>query len=89
MNKNFNRPQQGFWENKRLQVAYTHVQAQDCFMVYFKQDKKMSNMEKRYSYLSVIVPVNHVQLVTIECFINEGCNHKKVSNSSVCYLQPM
>ena len=33
--------------------------------------KKMSDLEKSYSYHSVIVPANHV--VTTECFINEGC----------------
>ena len=47
-------------------------------MVYFKQDKKMSNMEKSYPIYSVIVPANHV--VTIECFVNEA------SDSSVCYI---
>ena len=44
-------------------------------MVYFKQDK-MSDMEKSYSFHSVIVPANHV--VTIERFINEGCTKRKL-----------
>ena len=50
----------------------------------FKQDKKMSDMEKSYSFHSVIVPANHV--VTIERFNNEA---KEASDSSVCYICPM
>ena len=45
------------------------------FMVSVKQDKEMSDMENSYSFQSVIVPANHV--VTIECFINEGCTTRK------------
>ena len=40
------------------------------WMVYFKQDKKMSNMEKSYSFHS-----NHI--VTIEYFVIEGCTTRK------------
>ena len=36
----------------------------------------MPDMEKKYSFHSVIIPANHV--VTIECFIiNEGCTTRK------------
>ena len=38
----------------------------------------MSNIEKSYSFHSVIVPANHV--VTFECVINEGCTTKPVFN---------
>ena len=37
--------------------------------------KFLSDMEKTYSFHSVIIPANHV--VTIECFINEGCTTEK------------
>ena len=37
----------------------------------------MSDMEKSYSFHSVIVPAN--QVVTIECFTNEGCTVPQVS----------
>ena len=51
-------------------------------MAYFKQDKKMSDdMENSDSFHSVIVPVNHV--VTIECFMNEGC----ITRKRVIYLR--
>ena len=49
-----------------LQAAYTHPHALEIFMVYFKQDKKMSEMEKSFSFHLVIVPSSHV--VTIEFF---------------------
>ena len=62
-------------KNKRLQVAYTHAHASKRFMVYFKQHKKMSDIEKSYSFYSAIVPVNYV--FTIECFINKSCTTRK------------
>ena len=40
-----------------------------------KQDDKMSDMEKSYSFHSVIVTTTHV--VTTECFTNEGCTTRK------------
>ena len=39
------------------------------------RDKKMSDMEKSYSFHSIIVPTNPV--VTIECFINQGCTTRE------------
>ena len=36
----------------------------------------MPNIEKCYSFHSVIVPANHI--VTIECFINECCTTRKL-----------
>ena len=64
---------------KRLQVAYTHAHAKESFMVYFKQGK-MSDMEKSYSFHSVIIPVNHV--VTNEWKLY----HKEANDSSMCYI---
>ena len=51
-------------------------------MVYFKQDKKMSDMENSYSFHLVIVPTNHV--LTIKCFINES-----FIRFSVCVLHTL
>ena len=39
-------------------------------------------MEKCYFFHSHIVPANGV--VSIECFINEGCTTKRASDFSVC-----
>ena len=41
----------------------------------------MSDMEKSYSFHSVIIPASHI--VTVECFINEGCTTKIIATCNV------
>ena len=53
-------------------------------MVYFKQDKKMCDIKKSYSFHSVIVPANH--LVIVRCFINKGCTVTKLVFFSVLFI---
>ena len=53
-------------------------------MVYFKQDKKMCDIKKSYSFHSVIVPANH--LVIVRCFINKGCTVTELVFFSVLFI---
>ena len=50
---------------------YTHVHAEESFMVYFKQDQEISDMGKSYSFPLVIISANNV-VTMFECFINKG-----------------
>ena len=54
-------------------------------MVYVKQDK-MFNMEKSFSFHSVIVPANHVVLLLNVFKMNTVPQGRQACVSSVCYM---
>ena len=54
-------------------------------MVYFKQDKKMSDMEKSNYFHLVIVPANHV-VTMIECFIMKAVPQRSQPFFCVLYI---
>ena len=41
----------------------------------FNKKRRCVDMEKSYSFRSIIVPANHD--VTVKCFVNKGCTTRK------------